>query len=72
MNLNRISRLIQLLGALQVGKGQNASELARACQVSRRTIFRDLEVLRSAGVPEERIGPSSPPGANRDFPERGR
>lgn len=51
MNLNRISRLIQLLGALQVGKGQNASELARACQVSRRTIFRDLEVLRRAGVP---------------------
>lgn len=29
-------------------------------------------LLRSAGVPEERIGPSSPPGANRDFPERGR
>jgi proteasome accessory factor B len=51
MNLNRVSRLIQLLGALQTGKGQNASELSLACQVSRRTIFRDLDVLRNAGVP---------------------
>jgi proteasome accessory factor B len=51
MNLNRVSRLIQLLGALQSGKGQNASELSHACQVSRRTIFRDLDVLRNAGVP---------------------
>ena len=51
MNLSRISRLVQLLGLLQAGKGHNASELAAACEVSRRTIFRDLDVLRQAGVP---------------------
>jgi proteasome accessory factor B len=51
MNLSRISRLVQLLGLLQAGKGHNATELARACEVSRRTIFRDLDVLRQAGVP---------------------
>lgn len=51
MNLSRISRLVQLLGLLQAGKGHNAGELAAACGVSRRTIFRDLDVLRQAGVP---------------------
>ena len=42
---------MQLLGLLQAGKGHNAGELADACAVSRRTIFRDLDVLRRAGVP---------------------
>jgi predicted DNA-binding transcriptional regulator YafY len=51
MNLQRIRRLIQMLGLLQAVKGQNAAELATACAVSRRTIFRDLDVLRHAGVP---------------------
>ncbi len=51
MNLNRVSRMIQLLGLLQAGKGRNAGELSKACDVSRRTIFRDLETLRNAGVP---------------------
>ena len=51
MNLSRISRLVQLLGLLQAGKGRNAAELAATCAVTRRTIFRDLDVLRQAGVP---------------------
>ena len=51
MNLKRISRLVQLLGLLQAGKAHNAGELAALCEVSRRTIFRDLDVLRQAGVP---------------------
>jgi predicted DNA-binding transcriptional regulator YafY len=46
-----ISRLVQLLGLLQAGKGHNVGSLAKACEVSRRTIFRDLDVLRQAGVP---------------------
>jgi proteasome accessory factor B len=46
-----VRRLVQLLGLLQAGKGHNAGALARACQVSRRTIFRDLDLLRQAGVP---------------------
>jgi proteasome accessory factor B len=51
MNLSRISRLVQLLGLLQAGKAHNAGALAKICEVSRRTIFRDLDVLRQAGVP---------------------
>ncbi|MCG8450597.1 MAG: WYL domain-containing protein [Pirellulales bacterium] len=51
MNLTRITRLLKLLQTLQSGKGQNADGLAKACRVSRRTIFRDLEALRGAGVP---------------------
>ncbi len=51
MNLKRISRLVQLLGLLQAGKAHNAGDLAALCDVSRRTIFRDLDVLRQAGVP---------------------
>jgi predicted DNA-binding transcriptional regulator YafY len=38
---------------LQSGGGQNANRLAKVCGVSRRTVFRDLEALRIAGVPLE-------------------
>ncbi len=51
MSLSKISRLVQLIGLLQVGKGLGVSHLAEQCGVSRRTIFRDLEVLRQARVP---------------------
>jgi proteasome accessory factor B len=51
MNLSKISRLVRILGLLQATKGHNVSALASACQVTRRTIFRDLDVLRQAGVP---------------------
>jgi proteasome accessory factor B len=65
MNLTRTSRLIQLIGLLQIGKGLNATELGDACQVSRRTIFRDLDILRQAGVPlifDHRVGLYRIPG----------
>ncbi|MEX2185893.1 MAG: WYL domain-containing protein [Pirellulales bacterium] len=51
MQLARIRRLLQLLGHLQTGRGHNARTLADLCRVSRRTIFRDLDLLRDAGVP---------------------
>lgn len=51
MNLSRTRRLLQLIGLLQAGRSQNVDGLAQACQVSRRTIFRDLDVLRQSGVP---------------------
>ncbi|MEN6450014.1 MAG: transcriptional regulator [Thermoguttaceae bacterium] len=51
MNLAKIHRLLQLLGLLQAGRGYNADALAQACDVSRRTIFRDVELLRQSGVP---------------------
>jgi proteasome accessory factor B len=51
MNLKRIQRLLELIGLLQAGRGYNAEGLATDCGVSRRTIFRDLDVLRQSGVP---------------------
>lgn len=42
---------MELISLLQVGRGQNVNSLATSCGVSRRTVFRDLDVLRSAGVP---------------------
>jgi len=51
MNLSRICRLLKLISLLQAGKGYNVESLAGACEVSRRTVFRDLETLRQAGVP---------------------
>jgi proteasome accessory factor B len=51
MNLSRIRRLLTLIGLLQAGRGCNADGLAQACHISRRTVFRDLDVLRQAGVP---------------------
>ncbi|RIK83419.1 MAG: WYL domain-containing protein [Planctomycetota bacterium] len=51
MHLVRIRRLLQLLGHLQTGRGHNARALSDLCRVSRRTIFRDLDLLRDAGVP---------------------
>lgn len=53
MNIKRITRLLMLLQALGEGRGQDPTGLAKACGVSRRTIFRDIETLREAGVPVE-------------------
>lgn len=44
---------MKLLQILQSGGGQNAEGLAKQSGVSRRTLFRDLQTLRSAGVPLE-------------------
>lgn len=40
-----------MIGLLQAGRGHNAESLALECGVSRRTIFRDLDVLRQSGIP---------------------
>ncbi len=53
MRLPRIKRLIQLMDQLQSSRGHTSNSLASICGVARRTIFRDLETLRSAGVPIE-------------------
>jgi len=50
MKENRITRLLRLLHMLQKGPAHNASALAKACGVTRRTIFRDLQTLRDAGL----------------------
>jgi proteasome accessory factor B len=51
MNLTRLTRLLKMIGLLQAGKGHNVNSLSAQCGISRRTVFRDLEVLRAADVP---------------------
>ena len=51
MNLTRIHRLLNLISLLQAGKGFNVEGLAQECGVSKRTIFRDLDLLRASSVP---------------------
>jgi proteasome accessory factor B len=53
MNIKRITRLLQLLKLLQSGSGADANGLASACGVGKRTMFRDLDSLKQAGVPLE-------------------
>ena len=45
-----LSRLLQIVIALQSDRRPNARELAEECEVSRRTIFRDLETIEAAGL----------------------
>lgn len=47
----RVQRLVSLLLLLQLGRNWSAAELARRLQTSRRSIHRDIDALRSAGVP---------------------
>jgi predicted DNA-binding transcriptional regulator YafY len=43
-------RLLQLVMILQRGRFPNVRQLAEACAVSRRTIYRDLATLEAAGI----------------------
>jgi proteasome accessory factor B len=51
MARTQLARLVQLLLMLQEGRGFNARDLAKRCEVSSRTIYRDLDTLEQAGVP---------------------
>lgn len=53
MNLEKLSRLLDLLRLLQSGRGHNANALAQGCGVTRRTIFRYLDELKAVGIPLE-------------------
>ncbi|MEM8865517.1 MAG: WYL domain-containing protein [Planctomycetota bacterium] len=53
MNIKRVSRLLRILQMLQARAGENADGLAAANGVSRRTVFRDIESLKAAGIPVE-------------------
>ncbi len=51
MSVSRIFRLLQLITMLQAGRAYTADELAETLEVSRRTIFRDLNMLEMAHIP---------------------
>jgi predicted DNA-binding transcriptional regulator YafY len=40
-----------MIGLLQVGKGHNVKSLANELEVTRRTVFRDLDLLKKSDVP---------------------
>src|ERR687884_1611279 len=47
----RAQRLVTLLLLLQLGRSWTAAELARRLNAALRTVHRDIEALREAGVP---------------------
>src|SRR6266481_1883992 len=47
----QLARLFRLILMLQSERHPNARELAEWCEVSRRTVYRDLEMLAAAGIP---------------------
>ncbi|GLH82146.1 transcriptional regulator [Bradyrhizobium sp. SSBR45G] len=47
----RASRLLSILTTLQAKGQATAPELAEACEVSVRTIYRDIDALAAAGIP---------------------
>ena len=49
--VDKIRRILMLVERLQSGRLYNARELADFCEVSHRTMFRDLKVLQKSGVP---------------------
>jgi len=51
VNVTRIHRLLRLITLLQSGRRYDVEALMQELGVSRRTLFRDLNVLEAAGVP---------------------
>jgi len=51
MRVSRIYRLLQLITLLQSGRNYTPDELADELEVSKRTVFRDLNVLEMANIP---------------------
>src|SRR5260370_34031847 len=49
--MNRFERALGILLHLRSGKEISASDLAQRLEVSRRTIYRDMDVLSTLGVP---------------------
>jgi biotin operon repressor len=65
----RVSRLLTLVGLLKARGSMTAEELAGELGVSRRTVYRDVEVLAKAGV---RLESAHGPAGGYRIPRRGR
>jgi len=50
MVAGRIHRLLKLIALLQSGRVYNSAQLASECEISRRTVFRDLKTLQESGI----------------------
>jgi len=51
LKVSRIHRLLRLITLLQSGKSYTTRDLAKEINVSRRTLFRDMNLLKLAGIP---------------------
>ena len=51
MKTSRVSRIIQILTALQSGQHYSVDDLAKILGIGRRTLFRDLKDIQKADVP---------------------
>jgi len=51
MDVGRLHRVLKLVTLLQTHRPYNADQFAAECGVSRRTIYRDLNVIERAGIP---------------------
>jgi biotin operon repressor len=65
----RVSRLLSLVGLLKARGSMTADELAGELGVSRRTVYRDVEVLAKAGV---RLESARGPAGGYRIPRRDR
>jgi len=51
VKVSRIYRLLKLITMLQTGKHYTVRDLSRVLEVSRRTVFRDLNLVKHTGIP---------------------
>ncbi len=51
INYSRVHRLLRIITLIRATHDWTASRLARECQVTPRTIFRDMQMLAAAGIP---------------------
>lgn len=50
MNTNRVERLLKIIQALHSGRAYTATDLAKLAGISRRTVFRDIQLLTRSGI----------------------
>ncbi len=51
MKYTRVHRLLRIIALVQSRRGLTVAELAETCETTERTIFRDLDQIREAGIP---------------------